>query len=101
MPIPWTTILTHGPAIVGAAKRLLATTGADRPAEANRTSEARFAQLEQASMESARLLDEMAQQIQALTVAHAQTARMARMAIVAGVAAVAMSVGAGIVEVVW
>jgi class 3 adenylate cyclase len=40
--IPWAAILTHGPAIVAAAKRLLATAGTDRSHERNQTIEARI-----------------------------------------------------------
>ena len=98
--IPWATILTHGPALVAAAKQLLATAGAsDR--DATSSLEARLGQLEKASMESARLLEDIAQQIQALTIAHEQTARRVRIAIAVGVTALITSVAAGIVGLVW
>jgi hypothetical protein len=94
--IPWATILTHGPAIVAAAKQLLATAGT--PAKgATPSVEPRLEQLEKASMESARLLEDIAQQIQALTIVQAQTARRVRVAIAVGVTAVITSIAAVIV----
>jgi hypothetical protein len=95
--IPWTAILTHGPAIVAAAKQLLATAGTT---SATQNLEARLQQLEKTSMESARLLEDIAQQIQALTIAQAQTARRAQIAVALGAAAVIMAIGVGILAFV-
>jgi electron transfer flavoprotein alpha/beta subunit len=92
--IPWAAIPTHGPAIVAAAKHLLGTAG--KSDEKNQSIEARLDQLEKGSMESARLLQEIAQQIQALTMAQEQTARKARIALAVGVAGLAVGIGAGI-----
>jgi hypothetical protein len=100
-PLPWTTILTHGPAIVSAAKRLLDTTGVNRTQEGNPDVAARISRLEKTSVESVRLLEEMAQQIQALTLVQEQTARRARIAIAVAVAAAAVAVVAGILAVSW
>ena len=97
--IPWRTILTHGPAIVAAARQLLATAGTsnrDAPSV-----EGRLEQLEKASMESARLLEDIAQQIHALTIVHEQTARKVRLAIAVSVTAVIMSIAAVIVALAW
>lgn len=100
-PIPWTVILTHGPAVVAAAKQLLATAGAHKLHERNQPIEVRLDQLEKTSMESVRLLQEIAQQVQALTIAQEQTARRAAIAMALGVAAAVVGLGAGIVAVVW
>ncbi|HZM94773.1 MAG TPA: hypothetical protein VFB92_15190 [Vicinamibacterales bacterium] len=97
--IPWTAILTHGPAIVAAAKQLLATAGTSNTS-ATQNLEARLQQLEKTSMESARLLEDIAQQIQALTIAQAQTARRAQIAVAVGAAAVVMAIGVGILAFV-
>ena len=92
--IPWAAILTHGPAIVAAAKRLVAT-----DAEAQ-SIETRLDQLEKGSMDSARLFQEMAQQVQALTIAQEQTARRARIAIGLGATALVVGIGASILAVI-
>lgn len=95
-PIPWTTILTHAPAIVRAAKGLLA--GAPDKKQALDT---RLDQLENTSLASARLLDDIAQQFQALAMAQEQTARRARIALTLGVVAIVIGIGAGLLAVMW
>jgi hypothetical protein len=95
--LPWVAILTHGPAVVAAAKRLVATAD-DSKAQ---STEARLDQLEKGSMDSARLLGEIAQQIHALTIVQEQTARRARIAVGLGVTALVVSIGAGILAVIW
>jgi hypothetical protein len=99
--IPWTTILTHGPAILAAAKRLLVTAGASHTRADHQNVEARLQRLEQTSMESARLLEDIAQQIHALALAQELTARRARIAIAVSVVAVITCVGVGILAFVW
>jgi electron transfer flavoprotein alpha/beta subunit len=99
-PIPWAAILTHGPAIVSAASRLLATASASESRNRHETIEARLDQLEKASMESARLLQEIAQQVQALTIAQEQTARRAAIAMALGAAAAVVGIGAGVLAVI-
>jgi hypothetical protein len=93
--IPWSTILTHGPALVAAATRLMAGPGVDK----NPTIEGRFDQLEKSSTESARLLQEVAQQVQALAIAQEQTARRARVGVTLGVAAAVIGIVACILAV--
>jgi hypothetical protein len=100
-PIPWAAILTHGPTIVSVAKRLLETSGANESHERHQTIEARLDQLETASMESARLLQDIAEQVQALTTAQEETARKCRIAIALGIAATVIGIGASIVTIVW
>ena len=94
-PIPWTAILTHAPAIVRTARELLA--GAP---DKKQTLDIRLDQLENTSLESARLLDDMAQQLQALAMAQEQTARRARIGMVLGVVAIIVGIGAGILAVI-
>ena len=91
-PIPWAAILTHGPAIVSAARSLLATQSRKLD-ERNQSVDARLAQLEKASVESARLIQEMAEQLQALTLAQQEIQRRLRLALIATivVALVALS----------
>jgi hypothetical protein len=98
--IPWAAILTHGPAIISAAKRLLATTGANESDKRRQTVEARLDTLEKASMESARLLQEIAEQVQALTIAQQLTARRATIAMVVSAVAAIVGIGAGILAVI-
>ena len=92
-PIPWGAILTHGPTIVSAARSLLASQSS-KAHERNRSIDARLDQLEKASIESARLLQEMAEQLQALTLAQQEMQRRLRIALIVGVAAAVLAVGA-------
>ena len=95
-PIPWTAILTHGPAIVSAARSLLANQSRKFD-ERNQSVDARIEQLEKASVESARLLQEMAEQLQALTLAQQEMQRRLRLALVAGIVAALVALGALVV----
>lgn len=99
-PIPWSTILTHGPSIVASAKRLLATTDSTDLHERHKALDARLDEMQKASAESARLLHEIAQQMQALTMAQQEAARRGRIAIILAAAATVISIGAAIVAVV-
>ena len=98
-PIPWGAILTHGPALVSAATRLLVTSQGKN--QTSQTIEARVEKLETASVESARLIQDLALQVQALASAQAQTARRARIGVALGVVALIAGIGAGILAVVW
>ena len=91
--IPWGAILTHGPALVSAARSLLASQST-KANERNRSIEARLDQLEKASIESARLLEELAEQLQALTLAQQEMQRRLRIAVIVGVAAAVLAIGA-------
>lgn len=98
MPIPWTAILTHGPHIVAAARSLLANQP-DRPGARDGDFEGRIDTLEKTSVDTARLLQQMAEQLQALTLAQqAMQARLrlatilAGLALAAGIAAVLIAV---------
>jgi len=92
-PIPWGALLTHGPAIVSAARSLLASQST-KAHERNRSIEARLDQLEKASIESARLLEEVAEQLQALTLAQQEMQGRLRIAMIVGVVAAVVAVGA-------
>ena len=92
-PIPWGALLTHGPALVAAARSLLASQST-KAHERNRSIEARLDQLEKASIESARLLEEMAEQLQAVTLAQQEMQGRLRIAVIVGVVAAVVAVGA-------
>jgi hypothetical protein len=95
-PIPWSTILTHGPALVASAKRLLTTTEASDVRQRHQALDTRLDEIQRASSESARLLHEIAQQMQALTMAQQEAARRGRIAMTLAVAATVVGVGAAI-----
>jgi hypothetical protein len=98
-PIPWGVILTHGPSILSAARSLLATQSRETSAR-HRSLEVRLDQLEKASVESARLLEEMAEQLQALTLAQQEMQRRLRIAVIVGVVAAVVAVGALVYAIV-
>ena len=97
-PIPWGAILTHGPTIVAAARSLLATQSR-KVDERHQTIDGRLDQLEKASVETARLLQEMAEQLQAVTAAQQELQRRLRLALIVGGVAAALSIGALLVAV--
>jgi len=86
-------LLTHGPAIVSAARSLLASQST-KAHDRSRSLEARLDQLEKASIESARLLEEMAEQLQALTLAQQEMQRRLRIAMIVSVVAAVVAVAA-------
>lgn len=92
-PIPWAAILRHGPTIVSAARSLLASQSA-KANERNRSIEARLEQLEQASVETARLVEQMAEQLQSVTLAQQAMQRRLRMVLIVGAVAALIAVGA-------
>jgi hypothetical protein len=92
-PIPWAAILTHGPAIVAAARSLLANQSRKFD-ERNQSVDARIEQLEKMSVDSARLLQEMAEQLQALTLAQQEIQRRLRLSLIASVVAALLALGA-------
>ena len=98
--IPWATILRHAPAILAAADALRArarTSSTDKGPGI----EARLASLEQGSRESAQLLQEIAQQIQALAVAQEVAVRRARIVLGVAIAAGIVAICAGILAFLW
>ena len=99
--MPWAAMLRYGPALVASAARLLAAADSSKRRTQNETITGRLDQLENASAESARLLRDIAEQIQLLAVAQEQTARKCRIAILLAVAATVVGVGAVILAMVW
>ena len=98
-PIPWAAILTHGPTIVSAARSLLANQSS-KINERHQSIEARLDQLEKTSVETARLIQEMAEQQQALTLAQQDLQRRVRWALIVGSVAAVAGVGATILALV-
>jgi len=92
-PIPWGAILTHGPAIVSAARSLLANQSRKFD-ERNQSVDVRIEHLEKASVESARLLQEMAEQLQALTLAQQEVQRRLRLCLIAALVAAILALSA-------
>ena len=90
-PIPWAAILTHGPTIVAAARSLLDKQSRKAPAR-DQGIEARTAELEKTSVETARLLKEMAEQIQALTLAQQEMQRRLTLSLIVSVTAGALAI---------
>src|SRR5262245_52412588 len=97
-PIPWAAILTHGPSVLSAARSLLANQSKQFN-ERHRSLEARVEQLEKTSVETARLLQEVAEQLQALTLAQQDLQRRLRIALTVGIVAGALAVGAMLVAI--
>ena len=92
-------MLRYGPTLVASAARLLAAADSSKRRE-NETIAGRLDQLENASGASAKLLREIAEQIQALAAAQEQTARKCRIAILLALVAAVIGVGAGILVMV-
>jgi dsDNA-specific endonuclease/ATPase MutS2 len=95
-PIPWAAILTHGPSILSAARSLFATQSS-KVNERHRSLEGRLDELEKTSVETARVVQQMAEQLQALTLAQEDLQRRLRMTLIIGSVAAALAVGAMIV----
>ena len=98
-PIPWAAILTHGPILVSAARSLLANQSS-KINERHQSIEARLDQLEKASVETARLIQEMAEQQQALTLAQQDVQRRLRLALIVGSVAAVVGAGAAVLAMV-
>ena len=92
-PIPWGAILTHGPAIVSAARSLLANQSRKFD-ERNQSVDVRIEHLEKASVESASLLQEMAEQLQALTLAQQEAQRRLRLCLITALVAAVLALSA-------
>ena len=98
--IPWAAILKHAPSILAAADALLTRVRASDAGDRTRSVDARFAELEADSRASAQLTQEMAQQINALTLAHQSAARTARRGLALGIAALVLAIAAVILAIV-
>jgi soluble lytic murein transglycosylase-like protein len=94
--IPWVAILKHAPAILAAADALRTRVRATNAGDSTRSVDARLAELEDESRASAQLTQDMAQQINALTLAHENSARTARRGLALGIAALVLAI-AGVI----
>jgi len=94
--IPWLALLKHAPAILAAADALRTRVTQDNAGDPSRSVEARLAELEADSRAAAQLTQEMAQQINALTLAHESAARTARRGLAIGIIAFVVAI-AGII----
>ena len=99
MPIPWSTILTHAPGIITSARRLLAATDPTEVRDRHEALDTRLDEMQRASAESARLLHEIAQQMQTLTIAQQESERRGRIAMILAIAATIISIGAAILAI--
>src|SRR5688572_16552657 len=97
--IPWAAILKHAPTLIAAADSLLTRVRASDAGDRTRSVDARLAELEDESRASAQLTQDMAQQINALTLAHESAARTARRGLALGVAALVMAIAAVILAI--
>jgi hypothetical protein len=98
--IPWLAMLKHAPAIVSAARALHARVVANDAGDPTRSVDVRLGELEDESRASAQLLQDMAQQINALTLAHESTARRTRTAVSVAIAATVLAAVAVILALV-
>jgi hypothetical protein len=92
-PIPWAAILTHGPTIVAAARSLLDTQSRSGQ-QRHQSLEARIEELEKTSVQTARLVNEMAEQLQALTLAQQELQRRFKVALILSL--VSLTLGTGV-----
>jgi soluble lytic murein transglycosylase-like protein len=97
----WLDILKHAPAILAAADALRTRVGATDAGDRTRSVEARLAELEDESRAAAQLTRDMAQQINALTLALESAARTARRGLALGIAALVLSVAGVILAIVY
>lgn len=94
--IPWAALLKHAPTILAAADALRARVKASDAGDRTRDVEVRLGELEAESRAAAQLMQDMAQQINALTLAHESAARRARLAVGLGIAAFGLGGAAAI-----
>ncbi len=98
--IPWAAILKHTPAMLAAADALLARSRGTGTKDKQGT-DARLASLEQRSSESAQLIQDIAQQIQALALAQEVAARRVWVAMIVAGAAGLLATCATMVAIFW
>lgn len=98
--IPWEAILKHAPAILAAADSLRTRVKETDAGDHTRNVDARLAELEGDSRAAAQLTQEMAQQINALTLAHESAARTARRGLVLGIIALVIAIAGVILAIV-
>jgi hypothetical protein len=98
--ISWTAILKHAPTILAAADALLTRVKANDAGDRTRSVDARLAELEDESRASAQLMQNMAEQINALTLAHERAARSARHGLVLGIVASVLAIAGVILAII-
>ena len=96
----WFAILRHAPAILSAADALFRRTKTSRADDHTRSIETRIDELAASSRASAELTQDMAKQLQALTMVHVATARRVQAAIGISVAAAVAAVAALVIAFV-
>ena len=96
----WLGLLKHAPTILAAADALLSRVRANDAGDPTRSVDARLAELEGDSRAAARLTQDMAQQINALTLAHESAARTARRSHALAIAALLLAVAGVILAIV-
>jgi hypothetical protein len=97
--IPWVAILKHAPTILAAADALLNRVKANDAGDRTRNVDTRLAELEDESRASAQLTQDIAKQLNALTLAQESAARTARRGVALGTAALVLAVAAVIVAI--
>jgi hypothetical protein len=98
--IPWVAILKHAPSLLAAADALLTRVRANDAGDRTRSVDARLAELEGDSRTAAQLTQDMAQQINALTLAQESSARMARRGLALGIAALVLAITGVVLAIV-
>ena len=96
----WLALLKHAPAILAAADALRTRVRANDAGDRTRRVDARLAELENDSRAAAQLTQDMAQQINALTLAHESAARTARRGLALGIAALLLAIAGVILAIV-
>ena len=96
----WFAILRHAPAILSAADALFRRAKTSRADDHTRSIEMRIDELAASSRASAELTQDMAKQLQALTMVHVATARRVQAAIGISVAAAVVAVAALVIAFV-
>ncbi len=98
--IPWDAILKHAPAILAAADALRTRVRTNDAGDHTRSVDARLAELEDESRAAALLTQEMAQQINALTLAHESATRIARRGLALGITALVLAIAGVVLAIV-
>jgi len=96
----WLGLLKHAPTILAAADALLTRVRANDAGDPRRSVDARLAELEGDSRATAQLTQDMAQQINALTLAHESAARTARRSLALAIAALLLAIAGVILAIV-
>jgi hypothetical protein len=97
--IPWVAILKHAPAILAAADALRTRVAQHDAGDSARSLDSRLAELEGESRAAAQLTQDLAQQINALIVAHESAVRMARRSFALSAGALAVAVAAAVLAI--